>query len=88
MTALGITASAKGEISVGIGGSAKFGLTGGKVRCELGIAVGLGVKVSFDLDVGGAVSAVKNAVSYAAKYTNVETLKKAGQKVWDVLTSW
>ena len=43
---------------------AKFGLTGGKLRCEIGVALGIGAKVSFDLDVNGAVSAVKNATSY------------------------
>lgn len=97
VTALGVTASAKGEVSVGIGGSAKIGLTGGKVRCELGLAVGLGVKVSFELDVSGAVSAVKNVVSAVVK--NVAAVKQVAngivdgaadiaKKTWKTLTSW
>ena len=59
-TVLGVKASAKAEVSVGIGASAKFGLSNGKLRCELGAALGIGVKISFDLDFSGAVNAVKS----------------------------
>ena len=97
VTALGVTASAKGEVSVGIGGSAKIGVTGGKVRCELGVALGIGAKVSFELDVSGAVSAVKNGVSAVVKNASavkmvagkvVDEVGDFAKKAWDTLTCW
>ena len=62
-TLMGVKASATGEVSVGFGISGKFGLTGGRLRAEFGAALGLGAKISFDLDIGGAVDGVKNLAS-------------------------
>ena len=36
---------------------------GGRLRAEFGAALGLGAKISFDLDIGGAVDGVKNLAS-------------------------
>ena len=62
-TLMGIKGSATGEVSVGIGISGKFGITGGKIRAEFGAALGIGAKISFDVDIGGAVDGVKNVIS-------------------------
>ena len=63
VTCLGISATAKAEVNIGIGATAKIGLTGGKLRCELGASLGIGFKISFDIDISGAVNAIKNVAT-------------------------
>lgn len=63
---LGVKVGASIEGSVGVGVTAKVGFTGGKLRCEFGACLGLGGKVKFEIDVQGAVDAVKNGVTKAA----------------------
>ena len=62
VTALGVEASGSAEVNVGVGATGKIGFTGGKLRCELGASVGVGVKVSFNLDVGGLIKGVKSVL--------------------------
>ena len=53
-TDVGVTASAK----VGIGAHANVGYTDGKIKCDIGAAVGVGFDLGFEIDVSGTVSAV------------------------------
>ena len=74
--------------------SGKIGLTGGKLRCEFGVSVGLGFKVKFDIDVQGAVDAVKNGVTKAAAaVANVaksvsDSVWKVGKSIGSFLSKW
>ena len=63
VTALGVEASGSAEVNVGIGATGKIGLTGGKIRCELGLSLGVGVKLNFNLDVSNAMKGVKTLLS-------------------------
>ena len=91
VTCMGITASAKAEVNIGIGASAKIGFTGGKLRCELGASLGIGFKISFDLDIGGAVNAVKNIVSNVADAVSgsiTKAAKAVGGAVKKIFSGW
>ena len=58
-TDVGVTAAAK----VGVGAHAKVGYTDGKVKVDVGAAVGVGFDLGFEVDVGGTVDAVKGAAT-------------------------
>ncbi len=60
-TDVGVTASAK----VGIGAHAEVGWTDGKLKVDVGAAVGIGFDLGFEVDVSGTVDAVCDAVSDA-----------------------
>lgn len=62
-TVLGVSARATAQVNVGIGASGKVGLSGGKLRCELGLTLGVGFKVGFEIDVSGAVNGIKKVVN-------------------------
>ena len=91
---LGVKVGGSLEGNVGVGVSGKIGLTGGKLRCEFGLSVGLGFKAKFDIDVQGAVDAVKNGVTKAAgAVASVaksigDTVKRFGQSVGGFLSKW
>ena len=82
------------EGNIGFGVSGKVGFSGGKLRCEFGASLGLGFKVKFDIDIQGAVDAVKNGVTKAAQAIGnaakaVGNAVATGAKaVWNALTSW
>ena len=91
---LGVKVGGSLEGNVGVGVSGKIGLTGGKLRCEFGVSVGLGFKVKFDIDVQGAVDAVKNGVTKAAAaVANVaksvsDSVWKVGKSIGSFLSKW
>ena len=96
-TALGIKASATGEVSVGVGLKGSFGYTGGKLRAEVGAALGVGAKISFDLDVGAAVDAVKTTGTKVGMFmaekvvdavANVQNTVKKVENAINSLFSW
>ncbi len=58
-TDIGVTAAAK----VGVGAHAKVGYTDGKVKIDVGAAVGVGFDLGFEVDIGGTVDAVKGAAT-------------------------
>ena len=91
---LGIKVGATAEANVGIGVSGKIGITGGKLRCEFGASLGIGFKIKFDIDVQGAVDAVKNgiqkaagAVAAAAKSVG-NAFKTAGKAIANFFSGW
>ena len=91
---LGVKVGGSVEGNVGFGVSGKVGFSGGKLRCEFGASLGLGFKVKFDIDIQGAVDAVKNGVTKAAQAIGnaakaVGNAVATGAKaVWNALTSW
>ncbi len=91
---LGVKVGGSLEGNVGVGVSGKIGLTGGKLRCEFGLSVGLGFKAKFDIDVQGAVDAVKNGVTKAAAaVANVaksvsDSVWKVGKSIGSFLSKW
>lgn len=91
---LGVKVGATAEANVGIGVSGKIGITGGKLRCEFGASLGIGFKLKFELDVQGAVDAVKNgiqkaagAVAAAAKAVG-NAFKTAGKAIANFFSGW
>lgn len=60
-TDIGVTGSAK----IGIGAHAEVGWTDGKLKVDVGAAVGIGFDLGFEVDVSGTVDAVCDAVSSA-----------------------
>ena len=95
---LGVKVGGSLEGNVGIGVSGKVGLTGGKLRVEFGASLGLGFKVKFDIDVQGAVDAVKNGVKAAADGVSkvakivgpaiVEAGKTVGKAIGKFFSKW
>jgi hypothetical protein len=59
-TVMGIDAGVTGKLNVGLGGSADIGISGGKVKGEIGLSIGVGFKVGFEIDVGGFFGACKS----------------------------
>lgn len=72
VTVLGIDAGVTGSVKVGIGAHADVGIVDGKLKVEVGAALGIGVDIGFDVDVGGAVKSVCGAA----------------KSVWDTVTGW
>lgn len=60
ISVLGVDAGVRGSINVGIGAHANVGYTDGVFKVDIGAAVGIGGSVGFEVDVGGAVNAVRN----------------------------
>ena len=91
---LGVKVGGSVEGNVGVGVSGKIGLTGGKLRCEFGASLGIGFKVKFDVDVQGAVDAVKNGVTAAAEAVAGaaesvgNAIANAGKAVVSFLSKW
>ena len=55
---LGTEAKVSGSVNVGIGAHADVGYVDGKIKCDIGAAVGVGFSVSFEVDVSKTVDAV------------------------------
>lgn len=60
-TDIGVTAGVK----VGVGAHANAGYTDGKLKVDVGAAVGVGFDLGFEVDVGGTVDAVRDVASNA-----------------------
>ncbi|MDO5435047.1 MAG: hypothetical protein Q4G19_01610 [Clostridia bacterium] len=68
----GVEFGVKGSVKVGVGVKAKVGYSNGKLKCELGAALGIGGSVGFEVDVGAIAD-------------KAATL---GKKVWNALKFW
>ncbi len=63
VTVLGTDINAAASAYVGVGAHADFKVGDGKIACDVGAALGIGVSVSFEIDYGGTVDAVKKAAT-------------------------
>ena len=61
--AKGLSAKVTGSVQIGVGATASIGYSDGKFHCEFGAALGLGFKISFDIDLSGAVDAIVGAAT-------------------------
>ena len=66
--AFGMKGTVKGSVDVGLGAHAKAGYKDGKVYADLGVYVGVGGSVSFELDVGGALQNIGEGLNGASKF--------------------
>lgn len=80
-TDVGVKASAK----VGIGAKADVGFKDGKFTCDASAALGLGVGVSFDVDMSGTIDFVKENADNFKSWAN-DTSKAIGD-AWDTTTT-
>ena len=55
---LGVDASVKGSVNVGIGAHVNAGIHDGKIAVDIGASLGVGASVQFTIDAGGAVNAI------------------------------
>ncbi len=58
VSVLGTDVGVSGAVKVGIGAHAEVGYTDGKLKVDVGAALGVGVDVGFEVDVSGTVDAV------------------------------
>ena len=68
----GVEVNVSGSVKVGIGAKASVGYSNGKLKCEIGAALGVGGSFGFEVDVG----------AIAKKATS------AAKSVWNWLTDW
>ncbi len=62
---LGVRAGVNGSVKIGVGAHADIGYSDGVVKCEIGAALGIGVDVGFEVDIGGAVKSISGAAQSA-----------------------
>lgn len=62
---LGTDVGITGSLKVGVGGHAKAGYTDGKLKVDVGLAIGVGFDLGFEVDVSGTVDAVSDAAEAA-----------------------
>ena len=55
---MGVDASVKGSLNVGVGAHANVGIHDGQIAVDLGASLGVGASVSFTIDASGAVNAI------------------------------
>lgn len=67
VTVLGTKAEVKGSVNIGVGAHADFEFGDGKIECDIGASLGIGASISFTIDYGGTVDAVKSAAKSAVK---------------------
>ena len=60
VTVLGAEINGSADIKFGFGGHIDAGWKDGKLKCDMGLAFGLGVDLSFEIDIGGTVNAVRD----------------------------
>ena len=68
----GVEVNVSGSVKVGIGAKASVGYSNGKLKCEVGAALGVGGSFGFEVDVGALATKTGNALKSA----------------WDWLTDW
>lgn len=72
VSVLGTDIGVSGSVKVGIGAHAEAGFVDGKLKVDVGAAIGVGFSVGFEIDVSGTVDAVCSAAKSA----------------WDFITGW
>ncbi|MBQ1312274.1 MAG: hypothetical protein IIY55_10545 [Blautia sp.] len=73
---LGVEGTVKAGVNVGIGAHADVGIEGGKIRCDVGASLGVGVNLGFELDVSEGVKSIcKGAMSFWDWWTKVFPVK-------------
>lgn len=73
----------KGEVGVniGVGAHADVGYEDGVLKFDVGASIGLGLDVSFEVDVGGAIDSAKDFVNDA-----YDGIKGAAKGFWNMIT--
>ena len=69
----GVTGTVNGSVNFGVGAHADIGITGGKIKCDIGASLGVGASVGFEVDVSGAVKHVASAAK--SVWNGVKKLK-------------
>ena len=74
--AKGLSAKVTGSVQIGVGATGSIGYSDGKFHVEFGAALGLGFKISFDIDLSGAVDAIVGAAKtvYNAYWSYVKLI--------------
>lgn len=67
VTVLGTKADVEASVNVGIGAHANVEFGDGKISCDIGASLGIGASLSFTIDYGGTVDAVKKAAKGMAE---------------------
>ena len=65
-TVLGTDIDLKGSVYVGAGAHADIKFGDGKIKCDIGAALGIGGSISFEIDFSGTGDAVRTAASHIA----------------------
>lgn len=76
VTVLGTKADVEASVNVGIGAHANVEIGDGKIACDIGASLGIGASISFTIDYGGTVDAVKKAA------------KGMAESVWNKVKWW
>lgn len=76
VTVLGTTAEVEAGVNVGIGAHANVEMGDGIIACDFGASFGIGASISFTIDYGGTVDAVKEAT------------KGMAESVWNKVKWW
>ncbi len=81
----GIEANVGAQVSVGVGVDGAIGFSDGKFRCEIGIAVGIGIKISFDIDISKFTGLVIDGCKAVWKGIKIaaEAIADAAEAVYD-----
>lgn len=58
VSVLGTDIGVSGAVKVGVGAHAEIGYTDGKLKVDVGAAIGVGVDIGFEVDVSGTVDAI------------------------------
>lgn len=59
VTVVGTEIDVSGSVYVGMGAHADFDFGDGKIKCDIGAALGVGVSLGFEIDYGGTIDAIK-----------------------------
>ena len=57
----GVEAKASGSVYVGAGAHANIEISGGKIKADLGVALGVGVSLGFEIDFSGVKNCIQDA---------------------------
>lgn len=76
VTVLGTRADVTGSVNVGVGAHANIEVGNGKVACDIGASLGVGVSLKFTIDYSGTINAVRSAAKSVVK------------DLWKRLTVW
>ncbi len=72
VSVLGTDIGVNAGVKVGVGAHAEIGVTDGKLKVDVGAAIGVGVDIGFEVDFSGTVKAIGGAA----------------KSVWDWATGW
>ena len=81
VSVLGTDVGVTGSLKVGVGAHAEVGYTDGKLKVDVGAAIGVGFDLGFEVDVSGTVDAVADVASSAW-----DGLTDVASDTWDGLT--